>query len=62
MLTSATCVQMTVHNATHLTYEYVASRNSSVIDSATLYKVHDFGKSNNGKAKGHGKRAQIDLE
>lgn len=53
---------MTVHNATHLTYEYVASRNSSVIDSATLYKVHDFGKSNNGKAKGHGKRAQIDLE
>ena len=34
---------MTFHNATHLTYEYIASANSSVIDSATLYKKHDFG-------------------
>ena len=33
---------MTFHNKTHLSYEYIASANSSVIDSATLYKAHEF--------------------
>lgn len=32
----------TVHNATHLTHEFVASRNDSILDSATLYKKHDY--------------------
>lgn len=35
--------RFTVHNATHLTHEFVASRNDSVLDKATLYKKHDFG-------------------
>lgn len=30
-------------NRTHVTYDYVASRNSSVIQSNTLYKEHHFG-------------------
>lgn len=34
--------RMTFHNRTHLTYEYIASGNSSVVDSATIYKAHDF--------------------
>lgn len=31
------------HNSTHLTTEFIASGNGSVLDSATLYKAHDFG-------------------
>ncbi|GAA5995632.1 purple acid phosphatase family protein [Rhodotorula paludigena] len=34
--------RMTFHNRTHMTYEYVASRNSSVINSNTLYKAHEY--------------------
>ncbi|KAH8691669.1 Metallo-dependent phosphatase-like protein [Talaromyces proteolyticus] len=30
--------RLTFHNKTHLTHEFVASRNGSVLDSATLYK------------------------
>ncbi|OZJ01427.1 hypothetical protein BZG36_05750 [Bifiguratus adelaidae] len=41
--------RITVHNATHLTQEFVASRNNTVLDSATLYKEHNF------KSKGHSK-------
>ncbi|KAK4052850.1 hypothetical protein OIV83_002138 [Microbotryomycetes sp. JL201] len=33
--------KMTFHNATHLTYEYVASTNGTVLDSATLYKARN---------------------
>lgn len=36
--------RMTFHNRTHVTYEYIASGNSSVVDSATLYKEHKFHK------------------
>ncbi|GLB39268.1 putative iron/zinc purple acid phosphatase-like protein C [Lyophyllum shimeji] len=31
------------HNTTHMTHEFVASRNGSVLDRATLHKAHDFG-------------------
>lgn len=34
--------RFTVHNKTHITHEFVASRNNSVMDTATLYKKHDF--------------------
>lgn len=30
--------RLTFHNCTHLTHEFVASRNGSVLDTATLYK------------------------
>ncbi|KAG9310505.1 Iron/zinc purple acid phosphatase-like protein C-domain-containing protein [Chiua virens] len=32
--------RLTFHNRTHLTHEFVASANGSVMDSATLYKAH----------------------
>jgi acid phosphatase type 7 len=32
--------RLTFHNCSHLTHEFVASRNGSVIDSATLFKDH----------------------
>lgn len=32
--------RLTIHNRTHLTHEFVASANGSVLDSATLYKEH----------------------
>ncbi|OQO11458.1 hypothetical protein B0A48_03185 [Cryoendolithus antarcticus] len=35
--------RLTFHNATHLTQDFVASKNGSVLDSATLYKKHDTG-------------------
>jgi len=34
--------RLTFHNRTHLTHEFVASANGTVLDSATLYKAHDF--------------------
>ncbi|KAH0838885.1 Metallo-dependent phosphatase-like protein [Lanmaoa asiatica] len=34
--------RLTFHNRTHLTHEFVASANGSVLDTATLYKAHDF--------------------
>lgn len=36
--------RLTVHNATHLTHEFVASSDDSVKDSATLFKKHEFNK------------------
>ncbi|KAM0786961.1 hypothetical protein ACM66B_002380 [Microbotryomycetes sp. NB124-2] len=42
--------KMTFHNATHLTYEYVASTNGTVLDTATLYKSRS--KSVGGKPPG----------
>ncbi|VVT48658.1 uncharacterized protein SAPINGB_P001887 [Magnusiomyces paraingens] len=35
--------RFTVHNETHITHEFVASRNDSVMDTATLFKKHNFG-------------------
>ncbi|KAL7925999.1 Metallo-dependent phosphatase-like protein [Trichoderma austrokoningii] len=32
--------KLTFHNSTHLTHDFVASNNNTVIDSATLYKNH----------------------
>ncbi|EMC92676.1 hypothetical protein BAUCODRAFT_27030 [Baudoinia panamericana UAMH 10762] len=32
--------RLTFHNATHMTQDFIASKNGSVIDSATLYKEH----------------------
>ncbi|KAG0658499.1 hypothetical protein C6P46_005742 [Rhodotorula mucilaginosa] len=55
--------KLTFHNRTHVTYDYVASRNSSVIQSNTLYKEHSFGgaaggaSSKNKDAKDGGKKA-----
>lgn len=53
--------RFTFHNATHLTHEYVASGNGSVLDTSTLYKAHKFGHGKckpegygKGKGKGHG--------
>ncbi|KAF8553524.1 Metallo-dependent phosphatase [Imleria badia] len=43
--------RLTFHNRTHLTHEFVASANGSVMDSATLYKAHDF---SNGNGNGQG--------
>ena len=34
--------RLNFENRTHLTYEFVASANGSVLDSATLYKAHEF--------------------
>lgn len=34
--------RLTFHNRTHLTHEFVSSANGTVLDSATLYKAHDF--------------------
>ncbi|VVT48656.1 uncharacterized protein SAPINGB_P001886 [Magnusiomyces paraingens] len=34
--------RFTVHNETHITHEFVASRNDSVMDTATLFKKHDL--------------------
>lgn len=36
--------QLTFHNATHLTHDFIASGNGSVLDSATLYKERNHGK------------------
>ncbi|KAH7884196.1 Metallo-dependent phosphatase-like protein [Phlebopus sp. FC_14] len=35
--------RLTIHNRTHLTHEFVASANGTVLDSATLYKEHGAG-------------------
>lgn len=32
--------KLTFHNATHLTHDFIASNNNTVLDSATLYKSH----------------------
>lgn len=32
----------TVHNSIHLAHKFIASRNDSVMDSATLYKMHNY--------------------
>ncbi|KAI6020974.1 Metallo-dependent phosphatase-like protein [Pisolithus microcarpus] len=34
--------RLTFHNRTHLTHEFVSSANGTILDSATLYKAHDF--------------------
>ncbi|KAI6028966.1 Metallo-dependent phosphatase-like protein [Pisolithus marmoratus] len=34
--------RLTFHNRTHLTHEFVSSANGTVLDSAILYKAHDF--------------------
>ncbi|KAM0747422.1 Metallo-dependent phosphatase [Meredithblackwellia eburnea MCA 4105] len=34
--------RVTVHNRTHMSFEYIASNNSTVVDEATLYKAHEF--------------------
>ncbi|KAF8551521.1 hypothetical protein OG21DRAFT_1598424 [Imleria badia] len=34
------------HSRTHLTHEFVTSANGNVMDSATLYKAHDFSSGN----------------
>lgn len=41
-----TCIARSQQNKTHVTYDYVASRNSSVVFSQTLYKEHNFGAAN----------------
>jgi acid phosphatase type 7 len=55
--------RLTFHNATHLTQEFVASGNGSVLDSATLYKEHSATKTGRqgsgasgygGETSGHG--------
>ncbi|KAK9452081.1 Metallo-dependent phosphatase-like protein [Limtongia smithiae] len=35
--------KLTFHNCTHVTHEFIASANGSVLDSATLYKDHQCG-------------------
>ncbi|ORY28956.1 Metallo-dependent phosphatase-like protein [Naematelia encephala] len=34
--------RLTFHNRTHLTHQFIASANSSVLDEVTLYKEHSF--------------------
>lgn len=41
--------KFSIHNRTHITHEFVASRNNSVLDTATLYKKHEFSQCNNRK-------------
>ncbi|BGP16593.1 hypothetical protein JCM10213v2_004595 [Rhodosporidiobolus nylandii] len=43
--------RLTFHNRTHATLEAIAARNSSVFDSQTIFKSHDFDKENNGNGK-----------
>ncbi|KAF9235697.1 Metallo-dependent phosphatase-like protein [Melanogaster broomeanus] len=45
--------RLTFHNRTHLTHEFVASANGTVLDSATLYKEHQFSGSGNGNGGGN---------
>lgn len=39
--------RFTVHNETHLTHEFVVSRNDTVFDTATLYKEHKEARKHN---------------
>ncbi|TIA87285.1 hypothetical protein E3P99_03249 [Wallemia hederae] len=34
--------EFTIHNRTHLTHAFVASKNDSVLDISTLYKTHEY--------------------
>ncbi|KAI6133822.1 Metallo-dependent phosphatase-like protein [Pisolithus croceorrhizus] len=34
--------RLTFHNRTHLMHEFVSSANGTILDSATLYKAHEF--------------------
>ncbi|TKA49820.1 hypothetical protein B0A55_13405, partial [Friedmanniomyces simplex] len=43
--------RLSFHNSTHLTQDFVASGNGSVLDSATLYKAHAT--SGDGYGNGH---------
>jgi acid phosphatase type 7 len=43
--------RLTFHNSTHLTHDFVASNNSTVLDTATLYKQHHT--SGDGHGNGH---------
>lgn len=40
------------HNRTHLTHEFVASKNDTVPSRATLHKAHDFGCQHQGREYG----------
>lgn len=46
--------RLTFANRTHLRQEFVAARNSSVLDSFWLYREHAEGAPNNGSGHGHG--------
>ncbi|KAK4540463.1 hypothetical protein LTR36_009209 [Oleoguttula mirabilis] len=46
--------RLSFHNATHLTQDFVASGNGSVLDSATLYKEHGVSSGYGGGHGGHG--------
>ena len=46
--------RLTFHNRTHLTHEFIASANGSVLDSPTLYKAHDFSSTVTGNGAGSG--------
>ncbi|GAA5934997.1 hypothetical protein JCM10213_000614 [Rhodosporidiobolus nylandii] len=48
--------RMTFHNRTHATLEAIASRNSSVFDSQTIFKSHAFGGKKKGEKKSDGKK------
>jgi hypothetical protein len=37
--------KLTFHNCTHMTHEFVASKNGTVLDTATLFKKRECGKS-----------------
>jgi hypothetical protein len=34
--------RLTFHNRTHMTHQFIASKDSSVMDEVTLYKAHQF--------------------
>ncbi|KAK4057353.1 hypothetical protein OIO90_001420 [Microbotryomycetes sp. JL221] len=50
--------RLTVHNTTHLTYEYIASTNGTVLDSATLFKSRDKKPTKPGRGPGNGPPGQ----
>jgi 3',5'-cyclic AMP phosphodiesterase CpdA len=43
--------RLTFHNRTHLTHDFVASNNDSVLDSATLFKAHTCASASSHKPK-----------
>lgn len=46
--------RLTFHNCSHMTHDFVASKNGSVLDSATLYKARDCDAAGGNSTSGNG--------
>lgn len=50
--------RLSFHNKTHATYQFIASKNGSVLDEHTLYKEHNFGKDQGQHGKKQGQQGK----